>query len=312
MPIDNERGSDRFFLFCGKMNNAQISVGIILGQRNGIPEVILATPFPKTMIWAELNIYFARPIHSIVALFGDKALSFSLEDIKSGRYSYGHYFMHPRKIKISSSKDYIKTLGSAKVLVDLQTRKKSVEKEIHKAAKSVGGEILPDDDLVDIVKNLVEYPFATAGSFDKEFLKVPGEVLITAMREHQKYFAVVDKKGNLMPCFVAVNNTKTKDMKLVATGHEWVLRARLADAQFFYNSDAKTPLKDLVEKLKGVLFQAKLGTMHAKVGRVEKIAGYLADSILPDASIKEKEPEFFGIERSGNEECKRLSNHTDG
>jgi glycyl-tRNA synthetase beta chain len=209
-----------------------------------LPEVILATPFPKTMIWAELNIYFARPIHSIVALFGDTALGFSLEDIKSGRYSYGHYFMHPRKIKISSPKDYIKTLRSAKVLVDLQTRKKSVEKEIHKAAKSVGGEILPDDELVDIVKNLVEYPFATAGSFDKEFLKVPGEVLITAMREHQKYFAVVDKKGNLMPCFVAV------------------------------------------EKLKGVLFQAKLGSMHEKVKRLQKMAGFLADNVEKGSDLK--------------------------
>jgi len=254
--------------------------------RSILPEVILATPFPKTMIWAELNIYFARPIHSIVALFGDTALGFSLEDIKSGRYSYGHYFMHPRKIKISSPEDYIKTLRSAKVLVDLQTRRKSVEKEIHKAAKSVGGEILPDDELVDIVKNLVEYPFATAGSFDKEFLKVPGEVLITAMREHQKYFAVVDKKGNLMPCFVAVNNTKTKDMKLVATGHEWVLRARLADAQFFYNSDIEESSKQRDEKLKGVLFQAKLGSMYEKVKRLQKMAGILADNVQKGSHLK--------------------------
>lgn len=251
-----------------------------------LPEVILATPFPKTMKWAELNIYFARPIHSIVALLGNKAINFSLEDIKSGRYTYGHYFMHPRKVKISSSKDYAKSLQSANVLVDLETRRKIVEKEIHKAAKSVGGEILPDDELVDIVKNLVEYPFATAGSFDKGFLEVPGEVLITAMREHQKYFAVVDKKGNLMPCFVAVNNTRTKDMKLVATGHEWVLRARLADAQFFYKSDLEESSNQRVEKLKGVLFQAKLGSMHEKVKRLQKMAGFLADNVDKGANLK--------------------------
>jgi glycyl-tRNA synthetase beta chain len=251
-----------------------------------LPEVILATPFPKTMKWAELNIYFARPIHSIVALLGNKSINFSLEDIKSGRYTYGHYFMHPRKVKISSSKDYVKSLKTANVLVDLETRRKSVEKEIHKAAKSVGGEILPDDELLDIVKNLVEYPFATAGSFDKGFLEVPGEVLITAMREHQKYFAVVDKKGNLMPCFVAVNNTRTKDMKLVATGHEWVLRARLADAQFFYKSDLEESSNQRVEKLKGVLFQAKLGSMHEKVKRLQKIAGFLADKVDKGSNLK--------------------------
>lgn len=251
-----------------------------------LPEVILATPFPKTMKWAELNIHFARPIHSIVALLGNKAINFSLEDIKSGRYTYGHYFMHPRKIKISSSKDYIKSLESANVLVDLEARKKSVEKEIHKAAKSVGGEILPDVELVDIVKNLVEYPFATAGSFDKGFLNVPGEVLITAMREHQKYFAVVDKKGNLMPCFVAVNNTRTKDMKLVATGHEWVLRARLADAQFFYKSDLEESSNQRVEKLKGVLFQAKLGSMYEKVKRLQNMAGFLADNVDKGSDLK--------------------------
>ena len=212
------------------------------------------------------------PYIRIVALLGDKIIPFTLGDTQSGRYTFGHYFMNPGKIKIPSPKDYVKILRSAKVLVDLQGRKKSVEKEINKAAKRVGGKILPDDELVEIVKNLVEYPVATVGKFDQEFLEVPGEILITAMREHQKYFAVVDKKGNLMPCFVAVNNTRTKDMKLVATGHEWVLRARLADAQFFYQKLIwRNPPDDRVEKLKGVLFQAKLGSMHEKVKRVQKI-----------------------------------------
>ena len=253
-----------------------------------LPEVILATPFPKIMKWAELEIEFARPIHTIIALLGDKIIPFSLGDTKSGRVTRGHYFMHPGKVKITEPKDYLKTLRSVKVLADLDARRKQVQKEIDKAAKGLGGKVLPDDGLVDIVKNLVEYPLATAGKFDKEFLEVPREVLITAMREHQKYFAVINKKGNLMPCFIAVNNTRTKDMKLVATGHEWVLRARLADAQFFFRSDLAVSSKERVEKLKGVLFQAKLGSMYEKVKRVQKIAGFLADAVKKDSNLKKQ------------------------
>ncbi len=271
---------------CAKVTERGLPTRTLL--KNILPEVILATPFPKTMKWAELDIQFARPIHSIVALLGDKIIPFTLGDTQSGRYTCGHYFMNPGKIKISSPKDYVKILRDANVIIDLQERKKGVEKEINKAAKSVGGKILPDDGLVEIVKNLVEYPVATVGNFDQGFLEVPREVLITAMREHQKYFAVIDKKGNLMPCFVAVNNTRTKNMKLVATGHEWVLRARLADAQFFFKSDLKESLDDRVEKLKGVLFQAKLGSMHEKVERVQKIAGFLADKVEKGVNLKKE------------------------
>jgi len=253
-----------------------------------LPEVILATPFPKTMKWAELPIMFARPIHYIVALIGNQVIPFDLEDIKSGRHSFGHYFMHPKKIKISSAADYVKTLRSTKVYVDLDTRRKMVEREINKAAKKVGGKVLPDDELVDIVKNLVEYPIATVGKFDKEFLEIPREISITVMREHQKYFAVVDKNNQLMPYFIAVNNTRTKDMDLVATGHEWVLRARLADGQFFFKSDLEESFEQRVEKLKGVLFQAKLGTVHQKVQRVQKLAEYLADAAGKSSTVKKQ------------------------
>jgi glycyl-tRNA synthetase beta chain len=251
-----------------------------------LPEVILATPFPKTMKWAELNIMFARPIHSIVALLGDQVVPFMLEDIKSGRYSFGHYFMNPKKVKIASSADYVKTLRSVNVHVDLDARRKLVEREINKAAQKVGGNILHDDELVDIVKNLVEYPIATVGKFDKEFLEIPREISITVMREHQKYFAVVDKNNNLMPYFVAVNNTRTKDLDLVATGHEWVLKARLADGQFFFRSDLAESSEQRVEKLKGVLFQAKLGTVHKKVQRIQKLAEYLADAAGQSSKVK--------------------------
>jgi glycyl-tRNA synthetase beta chain len=236
------------------------------------------------MRWADLSIAFARPIHSIVALYGNKIISFKLENIKSGRYTYGHSFMNPARVKISHSKDYVETMRSVNVLVDIKQRRKFTEDEIIKAASKVGGTVLQDEKLLDIVTNLVEYPAPIVGKFETKFLDLPDEILITAMREHQKYFAVIDKAGKLMSCFIAVNNTITKDMDLVATGHERVIRARLADAQFFYDSDLDVANDTRVEKLNGVLFQAKLGSMHEKMMRVRGVAEFIAENV--DSGLK--------------------------
>jgi glycyl-tRNA synthetase beta chain len=244
-----------------------------------LPKAILAIPFPKTMRWADMDTTFARPIHSCLALLGSRVIQFKLGNVRAGRASHGHYFMRPGKIKIDSADDYLKRLKAAQVIVDLAERRKAVEREISAAAKKVGGSILADEELVDIVNNLVEYPVAIAGEFDKEFLELPDEVLITAMREHQKYFAVVNKSRRLLPYFVAVNNTKARDMKLVAKGHERVLRARLADAQFFYQGDLEISNDERVEKLKRVLFQAQLGTMYEKIQRVAKIGKFIAKAV---------------------------------
>ncbi len=244
-----------------------------------LPKAILAIPFPKTMRWADLDIAFARPIHSCLALLGSRVIQFKLGNVSAGRTSHGHYFMQPGKIKIDCAGDYLNRLKAAQVVVDLAERRKAVEREIAAAAKKVGGSILPDEELVDIVNNLVEYPVAIAGEFDKEFLELPDEVLITAMREHQKYFAVVNKSRRLLPYFVAVNNTKARDMKLVAKGHERVLRARLADAQFFYQGDLEVSNDERVEKLKRVLFQARLDTMYEKIQRVAQIGKFIAKAV---------------------------------
>jgi glycyl-tRNA synthetase beta chain len=166
-------------------------------------------------------------------------------------------------------------MRNAHVLVDMAERKKMVNKEVSKIAKRLGGKVFPDNELADIVTNLVEYPISVAGKFDPAFLELPDKVLITSMREHQKYFAVVDQHDKLMPCFIAVNNTQAKDMNIVAKGHERVLRARLSDAQFFYRADLETPLDACVNKLKGVLFQAKLGTVYDKTLRVQKLAEFI-------------------------------------
>jgi len=244
-----------------------------------LPQVILSIPFPKKMRWADLDIEFARPIHTLLALLGNKVIPFQFGNLKSNRYTNGHSFMSPAKIKLAAPEDYLSALGSARVMADMQQRRSKLEDDIADAARKLNGRILPDDELVDIVTNLVEYPVVVAGNFDKEFLEVPDEVLINAMREHQKYFAVVSQDNRLMPCFIAVNNTVARDMAVVAKGHERVLRARLADAQFFYQGDLRISNDERVEMLKKVLFQAELGTVHEKAERVAGIGEFISAAV---------------------------------
>ncbi len=241
-----------------------------------LPESILSIYFPKTMRWSNLNIQFARPIHSIAALLGNDVIPFQVGDVKSGRNTFGHRFMAPKKLKLSSPDQYLEILSDAFVMADISRRKEELVTQMNEAVARINGLVIPDDALVDTVTNLIEYPAAVVGRFDDEFLELPREILITSMRVHQKYFAVVDHQDNLMPYFVAVNNTKANDMDLVAKGHERVLRARLADAQFFFNTDLKNSLDDKAEKLNSVLFQADLGSMHDKIHRIKKLAVFLA------------------------------------
>lgn len=244
-----------------------------------LPSVILSTPFPKTMRWADMPIAFVRPIHSILALLGSRIISFSLGNVKSGRYTCGHSFMDPGRIKIDSPENYTEKLRRAWVMVDIDERRKTVYRGITKTAEAVGGRVLPDNELLGIVANLVEYPVPVVGRFEEKFLDLPKEILITAMREHQKYFAVIDGDDNLMPNFIAVNNTIAKDLGLVTKGHERVLRARLEDARFFYHSDLDVSLDTCVEKLNGVMFQARLGTIYKKVLRLQQLVNSMADAL---------------------------------
>ncbi|NOY68605.1 MAG: glycine--tRNA ligase subunit beta [Deltaproteobacteria bacterium] len=250
-----------------------------------LPGVILSVPFPKTMRWSDRKIAFARPIHQIVALYGEKIVSFIAGGIKSGRKTAGHRFMHTGKISIKSPEDYIETLEAASVIPDFGKRKNLMEKRMEACVKSTNGTIMADEALCDTVTNLIEYPEPVLGRFDASFLALPEEILITAMREHQKYFAIRDKNGAMLPCFIAVNNTHARDMDVVTQGHERVLRARLEDARFFYETDMKTKFSDRVESLKKVLFQARLGTVYDKVARVEHICGSLCKMLLLDDDL---------------------------
>ncbi|MEE8398510.1 MAG: glycine--tRNA ligase subunit beta [Desulfobacterales bacterium] len=244
-----------------------------------VPDVIGSIPFPKTMRWADLNLLFARPIQSLLALLGDAAILFSVDGIRSGRYVWGHPFTHPGKVKIPSPDRYEAVLKTRGVMVDILERKHKIETDIDSAANEIGGTPLANAGLLDTVANLVEYPTIVVGAFDEKFLQLPREVLVTAMEEHQKYFAVVDQHNQLMPYFIAVSNTSAKDMSLVARGNQRVLRARLEDAAFFYRSDLEKSLEDWTTQLKGVLFQASLGSMYEKVERIQVLVKYLADAV---------------------------------
>ncbi|WP_022668442.1 glycine--tRNA ligase subunit beta [Desulfospira joergensenii] len=242
-----------------------------------LEQQILGLPFPKSMRWGSLSISFARPIISLMGLLGEKTLNFSVGTIQSGNETLGHQFMNPRTYAVKDAASYVGVLESAGVIPEIEKRKNMLLESIQSLAAENKGQILDDPELVDIVSNLVEYPYPVVGRFDEEFLQVPDEVLITAMREHQKYFALRDENGLLLPMFIAVNNTRAKDMDLVAQGHGRVLRARLSDAKFFYEVDLESSLDEFAEKLKKVTFQEKLGSVHEKTGRIAQLVDYLTD-----------------------------------
>ena len=271
---------------CGDKKEAVSPTRTLL--REIIPSVIGSLPFPKTMRWADGDVTFARPIQSLLAIFGGEVVPVSYGDVTSGNLTWGHRFLKPGAIEIRGAEFYESLLKEAFVIADIDQRKKAVKEEIEKAAASVSGTILSDEALVDIVKNLIEYPVAVVGSFDAHYLALPQEILITAMREHQKYFAVADGKGRLLPHFVVVNNTRARDMAVVTRGHEKVLRARLSDAQFFYQGDLQVPVAERVQKLEGVLFQAQLGTMLEKTNRIGYLSAFISDMARLDEELKKR------------------------
>ncbi len=247
-----------------------------------LPKVITDIPWPKSMRWGDIGFPFVRPIHWIMALFNGEIIPFNLAGVTTGNTTSCHRFMGPEAVEIFNVQDYLKEIERGFVLIDQAEREREVEKKTKDAAETVGGITGHDPDLITTVANLVEYPSAVRGSFDKAFLGLPDAVLITSMKKHQRYFAVYDDKGQLMPHFVAVNNTIAKDESIVRKGHERVLRARLSDADFFFKEDRKRRLEDRIEDLKGVIYQAELGTSYAKVNRFTKLAEYLAEIVLPD------------------------------
>lgn len=232
--------------------------------------------FPKPMRWGDLDIRFARPIRWIVSLFGPDIVEFAFAGLNTGRSTRGHRFLTREAITLASAQEYFDKMRSNYVLVDPAERKQAIWQQVQEQARSAGGRVEEDEELLSEVNNLVEYPTALVGEFSREYLKLPREVLITPMREHQRYFPVFGPDGALMPKFIAVRNGTSEHLDIVRAGNEKVLRARLADANFFYQEDLKTPLADKVPALKKVVFQETLGTIYDKVTRVGELAGSLA------------------------------------
>lgn len=251
-----------------------------------LPRVIGSIAFPKSMRWGTVNVRFARPIHWIVAVFDGMVIPFTFGRIESGNRSYGHRFMSPHAFEVRDFQTYERHIKSAFVIVDPQERRKMIEEGIAKVAQEVSGKVLSNQDLLEEVTYLVEYPTAVVGAYDREFLALPREVVINAMEEHQRYFPIGDERGDLMPYFACVCNTRTPNMETVKRGNERVLRARLSDAQFFFEEDTKEPLDRKVEALKGVIFQAQLGTSYEKVLRFKELALFLTGKFQP--GLREK------------------------
>lgn len=247
-----------------------------------LTRLISSLSFPKSMRWMDLDIYFARPIHWILALFDGQVLPLQIGNVSSGNLSRGHRFMAPGSFQVKDLGDYLRKLKNSFVIVNPDERKEMILAEANKAASEVSGYLLQDEGLLETINYLVEYPVAIRGSFPAEFLSLPREVLISVMREHQKYFPVVDANGNLLPYFIAISNTRPKDVAVVARGNERVLRARLADARFFFEEDQKVSLIQRLEGLKKVVYHSKLGTSYEKVMRICHLADFLAEQLAPD------------------------------
>ncbi|MEK6531511.1 MAG: glycine--tRNA ligase subunit beta, partial [Deltaproteobacteria bacterium] len=234
-----------------------------------LKDVLAGEAFPKSMRWGDHDLSFARPVHWLLALYGASAVELSWGHIKSSSYTYGHRFSDSKAGRMTPEgvKGYVDGLRSLCVIADPEERKGIIRAGLQAAAKEAGGEVLPDDGLLSEVTFLVEYPVVIRGSFDREFLSLPRDIIINAMREHQRYFTVVDGSGALLPHFLTVANTPTIDHEIVRKGNERVLRARLNDAKFYFERDIKVKLPERVASLKGVVFQARLGTSYEKVER---------------------------------------------
>ena len=247
-----------------------------------LPKLLMNIPWPKSMRWGSEEFSFVRPIHWILALFNGDSIPFEVAGISSGIQTRGHRFMAPQSMKVEGLEDYLQKISKGLVIIDQKARESCVEKAVITAAKTASGLPVLDPELLATVTNMVEFPSAICGGFDKAFLALPDPVLITAMKEHQRYFSVRNQEGNLMPNFVAVNNTIARDESVVKKGHERVLQARLADADFFFKEDRKRSLVDRLDDLKTVIYQAELGTSFDKVQRFTRLAEYLAEQIIPE------------------------------
>jgi glycyl-tRNA synthetase beta chain len=242
-----------------------------------LPDILTSITFPKSMKWGNKSFRFARPVRWLVPILGDELIEFDKDGILCSRYTKGHRVLSEGSIEIKDASKYFDKLREGYVIVNQEERRSLIRKQCVELAREKGGEVLMDEELLEEIVYLVEYPTALLGSFEAEYLKLPKEVVITPMKEHQRYFPVIDKNKKLMNYFITVRNGDNRFLETVQQGNEKVLRARLADADFFYSEDRKNSLEDCVEKLKNVVFQETLGTIYDKTQRIIAIAEYISE-----------------------------------
>ena len=240
-------------------------------------------PIPKRMHWGDLDAMFVRPVHWAIILLGDEVIQTDILSVTSDNKTLGHRFHYPHSLTIAEPAEYEKVLeNTGKVIADFAKRQSIIRQQIVAAAIEVGGEAVIDNELLDEVTSMVEWPQVIVGEFEEHFLEVPSEALISAMKKHQKYFHIVDKQQQLMPYFITISNIESSDPQQIKEGNERVIRPRLSDASFFWSQDKKTPLHNKLERLKSVVFQNKLGTVYEKTQRVTELAAIIAEKLGAD------------------------------
>jgi len=237
-----------------------------------VDEAVSKLPIAKRMRWGRRRDEFVRPVHWFVALFDDQVLPLNLFSIPASNITRGHRFHSSGSIALPSATAYQETLLDAKVIAHFGDRAEKIRVEVARVASELGGTAVVDDKLLEEVNGLVEWPVGLGGRFDESFLAVPSESLVSSMKEHQKYFHMVDSNGELLPYFITLSNIESSNPSAVIEGNERVIRPRLADAKFFYDTDLKRSLAENTEQLKKIVFQEKLGTVYDKTQRLGKLA----------------------------------------
>ena len=247
-----------------------------------VERALAALPIPKRMRWGARREEFVRPVHWVALLFGDATVDATVLGLTAGNQSRGHRFHAPEAFAIASPQRYAEQLRNAYVIADFSERRELIREGVDKVAREADGTAVIDGDLLDEVTALNEWPVPLVGRFEDRFLDVPAEALISSMKEHQKYFHAVDANGKLLPMFITVANIESTDPAQVVDGNERVIRPRLSDAAFFYDTDRKTTLEARREPLKNIVFQAQLGTLFDKTERVAKLAEIIAPATSAD------------------------------
>ncbi|WKS97835.1 glycine--tRNA ligase subunit beta [Gallibacterium anatis] len=254
-----------------------------------VSNALAKLPIPKPMRWGDKNEQFIRPVHTVTLLFGDELIDGEILGVKSGRTIRGHRFLGQQEFTIDNADQYPQLLEEkGSVIADFEQRKAIIRQDAEKAAAKVGGVADIEEDLLDEVTSLVEFPVVMTAKFEERFLAVPAEALVYTMKGDQKYFPIYDQNGKLLPNFIFVSNINPQDQSSVIEGNEKVVRPRLSDAEFFFKTDLKQRLEDNLPRLKTVLFQQQLGTLFDKTERIEKLSGEIAAQIGADVAKAER------------------------